>query len=67
MITSNASEKIHQFNKTGLHYNLVADQVYKAHEFEDDYFSRKYQSFITAALISFDMNRMMGKGSKYKL
>ena len=66
MIISNASKKIHQFNKTGLHYNIVATQVYKARELESDYFSIKYQSYITAALISFDMGRMMGQGGKSK-
>jgi len=66
MITSNASEKIHQYNNTGLHYNIVATQVYKARGLESDWFSGKYQSYLTAALISFDMGRMMGQGGKNK-
>ncbi len=66
MIISNASKKIHEFNEIGLHYNIVAKNVYKARELGNDYFGKKYQAYITAGLISFDMGRMMGQGGRNK-
>jgi hypothetical protein len=60
MITSSAAEKIYQFNKIGLHYNLVADAVYNFRNFVSDPFDSDYMPYIIAALVSFDMRRMMG-------
>jgi len=64
MITSSAQEKIHQFNKFGLHYNLVADAVYKLRKSLYDPFISEYMPYLIAALVSFDMGRMMGPDSK---
>jgi hypothetical protein len=61
MITSNASEKIALFNKIGLHYNLVADAIYRVRQTCEDPFSNTYLPYIVAGLMSFDMTRMMGK------
>ena len=60
MITQNASDKINQFNKRGLHYNLVADAVYQIRNSKSDPFDHDYLPYIIAALIAFDMGRMMG-------
>jgi len=60
MITSNAKEKIEEFNSIGLHYNLVADAVYKKREDLESPFNQEYLQYIIAGLISFDMGRMMG-------
>jgi hypothetical protein len=67
MITSNAKEKIEKFNSIGLHYNLVADAVYKRRETYDSPFNPEYLQYIVAALISFEMERMMGpdRASRY--
>lgn len=66
MITQNASEKIRQFNERGLHYNLVADAVYSKRKLILDPFDPKYFPYIIAALISFDMERMMGAPAESK-
>ena len=60
MITLHASEKIRNFNKLGLHYNLVANAVYKLRNSFPDPFGMEYMPYIIAALVSFDMGRMMG-------
>lgn len=60
-ITNNASEKIALFNKIGLHYNLVADAIYRARQTHNDPFRKAYLPYIVAGLMAFDMTRMMGK------
>lgn len=67
VITALAQKKIKAFNSNGLHYNLVADAVYKHRKSITDPCSEEYQHYITAGLLSFDMNRMMGQGGKYDL
>jgi hypothetical protein len=69
MITSNAKEKIGEFNSIGLHYNLVADAVYKKRTDLDSPFNPEYLPYIVAALISFEMERMMGpnRASRYDI
>lgn len=66
MITLDASDKIRQFNDRGLHYNLVADAVYKIRKSIEDPFRSEYLPYIIAALISFDMGRMMGSTAESK-
>lgn len=61
LITAQAAEKIARFNSIGLHYNLVAEAVYRFRAKLSDPFDPCYQPYITAALISFDMGRMMGR------
>lgn len=66
-ILENAMEKIKKFDHIGLHYNLVADQVYKMRFRKGtDPFSQSYIRYLIAGLISFDMGRMMGSG-KYEI
>jgi hypothetical protein len=64
-----AKEKIARFNSIGLHYNLVADAVYKKRETLESMFNQEYLPYIVAALISFEMERMMGpdRASRYDI
>lgn len=66
MITLSAPNKIKQYNERGLHYNLVANAVYEMRSAVADPFDSDYLPYIVAALLSFDMGRLMGSGgSKY--
>jgi hypothetical protein len=66
VITDDAARKIARFNDVGLHYNLVAAQIYAKRTTQGtDPFSREFLRYIIAGLISFDMERMMGSGNKY--
>ena len=60
MILWNAPEKMKRYNQLCVHYNLVADGVYKARASINDLFDTDYLPYIVAALISFDLGRMMG-------
>lgn len=66
MILKNAADKLNRFNQYCLHYNIVADAAYEKLRQVDSPFSIEYRPFIIAALISFDMARMMGKGRRQK-
>ena len=66
LILRGAKQKIDDFNRIGLHYNLVASSVYKKRSTCADPFDRSFMQYIIAGLISFDMGRMMGK-NKYKM
>jgi hypothetical protein len=63
-ILQNASAKIDRFNDGGLHYNLVASEIYKARSQTKKPLDKSYLPYIIAGLASFDMSRMMG-ASKY--
>lgn len=63
VILADAAQKITRFNEIGLHYNLVANQIYKKRFAESaDHFAESFLPYIIAGLISFDMGRggMMG-------
>jgi len=62
MILSNALEKIKRYNQLCVHYNLVADGIYRTRASINDFLSSDYLPYIVAALISFDLGRMMGRG-----
>ena len=66
MILKEAREKIDRFNKLGVHYNIVSNYVYKKRKLLDELFDTDYLPYLVAALISFDLERMMGKGSENK-
>ena len=66
MILTKAREKIDHFNKLGVHYNIVADYVYERRKIMSDLFDIEYLPYLVAALISFDIGRMMGQGAKTK-
>jgi len=70
VILKNATRKIARYNEVGLHYNLVANQIYEKRFADDtDPFDTSFLRYIIAGLISFDMGRMMGKGldAKYEI
>ena len=61
IIVTNANAKIARFNDIGLHYNLVANQIYeKRFTGSMEPFAKSFIPHIIAGLISFDMGRMMG-------
>ena len=61
VILTNATQKIARFNDIGLHYNLVANQIYKKRfAGSTDALAKSFFPYIIAGLISFDMGRMMG-------
>ncbi len=62
MLFQNASEMITWYNKLCLHYNLVADAVYRELRRAKAPFSPEYEPYLIATLIAFDMGRMMGSG-----
>ena len=61
LILSNAKHKIAEFNRIGLHYNLVAQAVDEERNKHADPFHAPFLRYIIAMLISFDMGRMMGR------
>ncbi len=66
MILKKAQEKIDRFNKLGVHYNIVSNYVYNKRKLLNELYDTNYLPYIVAALISFDLERMMGKGAKSK-
>ena len=66
LIMDNAPAKISSFNRKGLHYNLVANAIYKECRRIENPFDKLFLPYIIAGLVSFDMGRMMGS-QKYVL
>ncbi len=66
MILERVDTAIAEYNRSELHYNLVADAIYRARETTDP-FSSEYEPYIIAELIAFDMERTMGAGCKYEV
>jgi hypothetical protein len=64
MILDNAPEKVHRYNQLCVHYNLVADGIYRARGECENLFGIDFHPFLVAALISFDLGRMMGSGAE---
>ena len=64
MITTNAQAKVRLYDKLNLHYNIVAQAVYSARGRAGSPFGDEFLRYLVAALISFDMGRMMGKGAR---
>jgi len=64
MILDNAQEKVRRYNELCVHYNLVADGIYRARREYNNLFDARFLPFLIAALISFDLGRMMGKGAE---
>jgi hypothetical protein len=66
MLINEAHTKLKRYNEYCLHYNLVAEGCYRKlaeirYPFSDEYFP-----YLVAALITFDMGRQMGKGTRSK-
>ena len=66
MILTKAREKIDRFNKLGVHYNIVANYVYEKRKLLAKLFDAGYLPYLVAALICFDLERMMGQGAEKK-
>jgi hypothetical protein len=66
MLTDDACGKVRRYNEYCLHYNLVADACYRMRSELKNPFTDSYFPYLVAALISFDMGRQMGKGTKSK-
>lgn len=66
MILTDAAQKIDRFNEEGLHYNLVANEIYKKRNDIGDPFDKSFLQYVIAGLIVFDLGRMMGS-KKYAL
>lgn len=64
MILENALEKINRYNQLCLHYNIVAEGIYRAQNTQKDLFGASFLPYLVAGLISFDLGRMMGKGAE---
>ncbi len=64
VILENAVSKITRFNEAGLHYNLVAKEIYRVCREIESPVDKSFMPYIIAGLTSFDMGRMMGS-SKY--
>ena len=65
-ILSNAREKIRYFNKIGIHYEAVYHYVIRRRCVTKKLYDSDFLDDITAGLISFDMQRMMGS-DKYMI
>jgi hypothetical protein len=64
MILKNALEKINRYNQLCVHYNLVAESIYRVRNMHNNLFGASFLPYLVAGLISFDLGRMMGKGAE---
>lgn len=63
---AHAAQSIVRYNKFALHYNLVADAVYvKRHPLFSP-FDPTFERYLIAALLAFDMGRMLGSGPRLR-
>lgn len=62
-ITANAKEKIARFNAEGLHYNIIANEIYNKHNYIDP-FDKSFLEYVIAGLTVFDLGPRMGS-NKY--
>ena len=60
-ILDNANEKIKYFNRTGIHYEVIYHYVIRKRGKTEQIYDKDFLDDIVAGLISFDMQRMMGK------
>jgi hypothetical protein len=66
MLINEAHSKLKRYNEYCLHYNLVAEGCYRKLSEIQDPFSAAYFPYLVAALITFDIGRQMGKGTRSK-
>jgi hypothetical protein len=64
IVDDHAADAVREYNRSGLHFHLVAEAIYRFRETVDP-FSPEYEPYIVAGLIGFDMERQMGEGDKY--
>jgi len=60
-ILYNADKKIKYFNRIGIHYEAVYHYVIRRRKETEQIYDKNFLDDIVAGLISFDMQRMMGK------
>jgi hypothetical protein len=65
-ILGNARTALAEYDARCLHYNLIADGIYRARREFSNPFDSRFTPYIIAGLIGFDMGRMMGKGDRYQ-
>ena len=59
MLMDTAALRIERYNRSCLHYNLIAQGVYAARAVHGP-FAPEFEAYLIAALLGFDMGRMMG-------
>jgi hypothetical protein len=62
MVFQDPAGQIARYDQLCPHYNLVADAIYAEWRRQKAPFSLAYRPYLIAALIAFDMGRMMGAG-----
>lgn len=67
LLDERAQEHVASYNRDCVHYNLIADGVYRARRGLGDPLSPDFQPFIVAGLLGFDMGRTMGVGGVYSI
>jgi len=60
-ILDNVDKKIKHFNRIGIHYEAVYHYIIRKRKETDEIYDKNFIDDIVAGLISFDMQRMMGK------
>jgi hypothetical protein len=61
LLDEHAADYIAAYNGRCVHYNLIAEGVYRARRRIGDHLSQEYEPFIIAGLLGFDMGRTMGQ------
>ena len=61
-----AADKIWVYNRTCLHYDLVAREIYAARGDGARVFEEEYLAYVVAGLIVFDLGRQMGRGGEQR-
>jgi len=67
LLDEHAPSHVATYNAQCLHYNLIAEGVYRARRRIGDPLSPEFEPYIIAGLMGFDMGRTMGKGEVYSL
>jgi hypothetical protein len=63
ILGAEAADKVWVYNRTCLHYDLVAREVYTMRDDGSGVFERGYLAYVIAGLVTFDLGRQMGKGN----
>jgi len=64
ILDADAGDKLWVYNRTCLHYDLVAREVYAARK--EGVFQEGFLPYLVAGLIVFDLGRQMGKGGEQR-
>ena len=66
ILDADAPDKIWVYNRTCLHYDLVARALYAERDRGVEVFGPEYLPYLVAGLIVFDLGRQMGKGQEQR-